>query len=130
MSSKKPAMTFDEYLATINEPENRKSLEEIVFWVRETYPQLELRIAWKQPMFTDHGTFIIGFSPAKNHLSIAPELATMEAFADTFKNEGIDHTKMFVRIPWSEPFNYDLLSRLIEHNITTKRDCTTFWRQK
>lgn len=28
-----------------------------------TYPELELRIAWNQPLFTHHGTYIIGSRP-------------------------------------------------------------------
>lgn len=33
--------------------------------ITETYPQLDTTVKWNQPMFTDHGTFIIAFSFAK-----------------------------------------------------------------
>ncbi|MGC2952001.1 iron chaperone, partial [Enterococcus faecium] len=43
--------------------------------ITETKPQLDTTVKWNQPMFTDHGTYIIAFSFAKNHFSIAPEKA-------------------------------------------------------
>jgi uncharacterized protein YdhG (YjbR/CyaY superfamily) len=44
-------------------------------------------------MFTDHGTFIIGFSVAKHHLAEKPEF-------DKIVKAGYDHTKELVRIRW------------------------------
>ena len=41
-------------------------------WVRLTYPELELCIAWNQSMFTHHGTHIIGFSAASKHMTMPP----------------------------------------------------------
>ncbi|MCQ4950818.1 hypothetical protein NE646_14380, partial [Bittarella massiliensis] len=45
------------------------------------FPDLTPKIAWNQPMFTDHGTFIIGFSAAKAHLAVAPERAGIQGSA-------------------------------------------------
>ena len=39
----------------------------------EKFPQLKEENKWNQPMFNDHGTFIIGFSIAKGHIAVAPE---------------------------------------------------------
>lgn len=71
---------FDEYLERIGDPRHRARIQEVLAWVAETFPELTPRIAWSQPMFTHHGTFIIGFSTAKNHLAIAPERAGLERF--------------------------------------------------
>lgn len=38
-------------------------MAEVLDWVAEHYPELELRIAWNQPLFTHHGTYIIGSRP-------------------------------------------------------------------
>ena len=54
--------TLDEYLATIPNDANRARMVDVLVWVGLTYPELELRIACNQPMFTHHGTYIIGFS--------------------------------------------------------------------
>ena len=64
--------TLDEYLATIPNDDNRARMLDILVWVGLTCPELELRIAWNQPMFTYHGTYIIGFSAASKHMAMAP----------------------------------------------------------
>ena len=119
---------FAEYLASIN-PEHRARTEEILGWVMERFPNLATRIAWNQPMFTDHGTFIIGFSVAKHHLAVAPERAVIERFPDEIAQAGYDHTKELVRIPWDSPVDYSLLEKLIEFNIADKAGYSSFWRK-
>ena len=64
--------TLDEFLATIPNDDNRARMVDVVVWVGLTYPELELRIAWNQAMFIHHGTYIIGFSAASKHMSVAP----------------------------------------------------------
>lgn len=80
-------------------------------------------------MFTDHGTYIIGFSMAKQHLSVAPEEFGMEHFADGIAQAGYSATKGLFRIKWKEPVNYELLGEMIEFNMIDKAECTTFWRK-
>jgi hypothetical protein len=60
---------FAEYLARIDNPQHRARTEEVLGWVTKKFPNLMPKIAWNQPMFTDHGTYIIGFSVAKHHLA-------------------------------------------------------------
>ena len=80
-------------------------------------------------MFTDHGTFIIGFSVAKQHLAVAPESAGINHFSDEIVQAGYDHTKQLVRIQWDSPVDFSLLEKMIEFNILDKADCSTFWRK-
>lgn len=120
---------FADYLAQIDNPQHRERTEEVLKWVAEKYPNMEQKIAWNQPMFTDHGTFIIGFSIAKQHLAVAPEKAGIDHFSDDIVQAGYDHTKQLVRIKWDGPVDYSLLERMIEFNIMEKADCTTFWRK-
>jgi len=120
---------FAEYLAGIGNPQHRARVEEVLGWVVKTFPQLVPKIAWNQPMFTDHGTYIIGFSVAKHHMAVAPERAGMLRFADEIVQAGYDHTKELVRMPWDRPVDYSLLEKMIAFNIADKADCTTFWRK-
>lgn len=64
---------FQTFIDDIPNPEHKQRVIEVLNHVSETFPQLQKRVAWSQPMFTDHGTFIIAFSLAKNiwrsHLS-------------------------------------------------------------
>lgn len=121
---------LDEYLATIPNDDNLARIVEVLNWVAEHYPELELRIAWNQPMFTHHGTYIIGFSAASKHMAMAPERATMIRFESVMRERGTDFGKMFARQPWNKPFDYELLYAFIQHQLTDKRDVTSFWRPK
>ena len=120
---------FVEYLTRIDNPQHRARAEEILGWVVKNFPNLMPKIAWNQPMFTDHDTFIIGFSVAKHHLAVAPEKKGISHFSDEIVHAGYDHTKELVRIQWTSPVNFSLLEKMIEFNIWDKTDCSTFWRK-
>lgn len=117
---------FIEYLSTIDNPDHLAQITTVLEWVCENYPNLDTRVAWKQPMFTDHGTFIVGFSVAKKHFSIATENA-IDEFREDIKNAGYDSGKKFIKIPFDTEVNYDLLKKLIDWNIENKKDINTFW---
>ena len=121
--------TFQPYLDKIDDETQLARVSEVLSWVGQTFPQLGKRIAWNQPMFTDHGTFIIGFSRAKGHLAVAPEYAALQKFSSELDAAGYNHTTMLFRIPWEKPVDYDLLRRIIEFNIADKAETTTFWRK-
>ncbi|WP_026690446.1 iron chaperone [Alteribacter aurantiacus] len=120
---------FPDFLAGIDDPIHRERTEEVLSWIKNNYPQLETEIKWKQPMFTDHGTFIIGFSVSKKHLAVAPESVTITHVEDEIVKAGYDYTKELIRIPWKAPVDYSLLEKMIEFNIKEKANCTTFWRK-
>ena len=120
---------FAEYLAHIDNPQNRARLEEVLNWVIKRFPSLETRIAWNQPMFTDHGTFIIAFSTAKKHFAVAPEKAGINRFSEEIIQVGYECGKELIRIPWYSPVDYSLLEKIIEFNISDKKECSTFWRK-
>ena len=119
---------FDAYLAKL-EKSQRPRMEEVLQWVHKEFPELSPRIAWNQPMFTAHGTFIIGFSSSKKHMSISPEVAGITHFSQKIEEAGYDHTKNILRIPWQSEINYDLLREMIQFNQLEKADYTDFWRK-
>ncbi|WP_080145477.1 iron chaperone [Marinilactibacillus piezotolerans] len=121
--------TFEEYLSTIDQIDQRDKMAHLLNWISETFPQLDQRIAWNQPNFTDHGTFIIGFSAAKQHISVAPETAALEKFSDMIEAAGYSATKMLFRIKQEQEIDYPLLEEIIQFNIEDKKDCTTYWRK-
>ncbi len=120
---------FAEYLSNIDDPQNRARMEEVLNHVAQCFPTLVPRIAWNQPMFTDHDTFIIAFSAAKKHFAVAPEKAGMNRFSEEIKQAGYDCGKELIRIPWEGPVDYSLLEKIIEFNISDKKECSTFWRK-
>jgi len=120
---------FEEYLGKIEDEAHQERVRTVLNWVQETFPQLEQRYAWNQPMFTDHGTFIIGFSVAKPHMAFAPEGPVMDEFAAQIAAAHYNPGKKFGRIKWTQDVDYDLLKQIIAFNIADKADCTTFWRK-
>ncbi|PJN66397.1 hypothetical protein PAEAM_00400 [Paenibacillus sp. GM1FR] len=121
--------TFAEFIARIDNPEHQARTEEVLNRVTEKFPNLKQKIAWNQPMFTDHETFIIGFSVSKQHLAVAPEKAGINRFSEEIIQAGYDHTKELVRMKWKQEIDFSLLERMIEFNIADKAECSTFWRK-
>lgn len=119
---------FEEFLAKITDAEQRARTKEVLDWVAGKYPELEPRIAWRQPLFTHHGTYIIGFSVAAKHLAVSPEQAGMVQFSQEIEQAGYGQGNMLFRILWSQSVNYDLLAKMIDFNCLDKADCKTFWR--
>ena len=120
---------FEEYLARVDDPQHRARVGGVLHWVMARFPDLAPKIAWNQPMFTHHGTYIIGFSVASHHLAVAPERAGIDRFSGEIAQAGYDHSKELVRIPWDRPVDFPLLERVIEFNIRDKAECSTFWRK-
>lgn len=119
---------FAEFLERIDTPQHRARMEDILSRIMEKFPNLVPTMKWNQPMFTDHGTYIIGFSTSKKHMAVSPEQAAMVRFSDEISKAGYDQTKEIIRIPWDYPVDYSLLEKMIEFNIMDKAGCTTFWR--
>jgi uncharacterized protein YdhG (YjbR/CyaY superfamily) len=120
---------FEDFLSKIENDQHRLRTKEILHWVQNQYPQLVPKVAWNQPMFTDHGTFIIAFSIARNHLAMTPEKAGISRFSIEIEKSGYTYSSMIVRIPWDKPVDYDLIRAMIEFNLEDKKDCMTFWRK-
>ncbi|RNF38123.1 iron chaperone [Planococcus salinus] len=120
---------FEHYLANMDDAEHRNRTEKVLAWVTETFPTLVPAIKWNQPVFSDHGTYIIGFSTAKKHLAVAPENAAIEHFSEEIAHTGYDCTKEIFRIKWNSPVDFTLLEKVIEFNRQDKADCSSFWRK-
>lgn len=106
----------------------RNRFEEVLGFIRDEYPELESVIKWNQPMFLHHGTFIIGFSCAKNYMSISLEKPTQDFFLDKIEEAGYKHTNNLFQIAWNENVHYDLLKEMIDKNMKDKEKMTSFWR--
>ena len=119
---------FEEFISGIDDSDHRERMEEVLSWVHDEYPNMERVVKWNQPMFTDHGTYIIGFSVAKKHMSVAPENKAIEEFGSALEEVGYVHTRQIFRIPWDREVDYALLKKIIEFNIEDKAGVETFWR--
>jgi len=88
-----------EYFKSID-PKQAKKIREIFKVIRDKFPQLELVIAWNQPMLKSGTEYVFGASVSKNHISIAPWGEVLEDFAPKFeKLEGVRVLKKTIAIP-------------------------------
>lgn len=113
--------SFDDFLKSIEEPDKREKLEMILNHIKEKYPHLKEEIKWNQPMFSDHGTFIIGFSIAKGHISVAPESVVIKLFEKEIEAAGYSHTRELFRIKWADEVDFELLDKIVAYNIEDKK---------
>ena len=120
--------SFETFLNAISEQNKKDRMEDILDHIKKKFPQLKEEIKWNQPIFSDHGTFIIGFSIAKGHISVAPESVVIDLFKEDIEKAGYNHTKELFRIKWTDEVDHDLLDKLIVYNIENKKDMTKFWR--
>lgn len=79
-------------------------------------------------MFTDHGTFIIAFSVAKNHISVAPEAKAIQKFKEQIEKSQYECSSMIFRIKFTQEIDFLLLEKIIEFNIIDKAEHSKFWR--
>ncbi|PXW92961.1 hypothetical protein DES38_10139 [Streptohalobacillus salinus] len=121
--------TIADFLATIEDEAKRERLVYLFDHIKTTFPTLESTIKWNQPMFIDHGTFIIAFSVSKQHMAIAPEAVTINAFSNQIQEAGYQAAKEIVRVKWKEPLDLQLIDAMIRYNIAEKKDTTSFWRK-
>lgn len=120
---------FEGYLEKIEDLTQQARVAEVLKWVMDKFPELKPKVAWNQPMFTEHGTFIIGFSASKQHMAVSPERAGIEHFSEEILKAGYEHSQQLMRIPWNKPVDFSLLKRMIVYNRLDKAECSTFWRK-
>lgn len=96
MKKRKPHAPI--FLSNFKNPILKFKLEPIFEQIQKEIPNLTVELKWNQPMFIMNGTFIIGFSVAKNHISIAPEAVTMAIFTNDIKAASYEATNNLFKI--------------------------------
>lgn len=96
MKKRKPHAPI--FFSNFKNPILKFKLEPIFEQIQKEFPNLTVELKWNQPMFIMNGTFIIGFSVAKNHISIAPEAVTMAIFTNDIKAANYEATNNLFKI--------------------------------
>ncbi len=120
---------FQAFLDRIDEPVKRERMREVLNFIKDQFPQLNGEIRWNQPMFTDHETFIIGFSVAKEHIAVSPEAVAIKLFKNEIKESKYTSTEKMFRIKWTDRVDWKLLRKIIAYNIEDKKETRSFWRK-
>lgn len=124
---KRPSeQAFEGYLSRITDHPHREEFLDVLDWVLTTYPDLVPVVKWNQPMFTHHGTFIIGFSTASKHFTIGPE--GLDEIMEVVTAAGYKTGTRTIKVPYGEPVKYEVIAAAIENNLEAKKDITSFWR--
>ena len=111
-SSKRHA-TPAEYFKNID-PKQAKKVREIIKLIKGKFPELELVIAWNQPMLKSGKEYVFGASVATHHILIAPWGDVLKTFAPKFeKLEGVRVNKKTIAIPNDWEVDVKLLHSMI-----------------
>lgn len=102
-------------------------LEEIINKISKQFPTLNLEIKWNQPMFILNKTFIISFSCAKNHISVAIEDIFLKKYTSEFKKNNYQMSLKLFKILNSSDVNFELLFKIIKDIIDYKKNYDKFW---
>lgn len=75
---------LEEYLASLTDPQ-KQQINTLIAIITATFTDLQLLIAYNQPMFTQNGTYVVGLSASSKHVSLNPFHETVVAsFASQF----------------------------------------------
>jgi uncharacterized protein YdhG (YjbR/CyaY superfamily) len=96
------------------DPKQAKKVREIIKVITSKFPELELVVAWNQPMLKSGSEYVFGASVATHHILIAPWGDVLKAFAPKFeKLEGVRVNKKTIAIPNDWEVNVKLLQSII-----------------
>jgi uncharacterized protein YdhG (YjbR/CyaY superfamily) len=89
-----------EYFKTVT-PTQAKTMKAIFKAITSKYPQLELVVAWNQPMLKYEKHYIFGISAATNHILIAPwNQEVLKKYAPKFKEFKVNKKTIALPNDW------------------------------
>src|SRR5712691_12250221 len=105
-----PARDVDEYLAGVPK-EARATLEKLRKTIRAAAPMASEVISYQMPMYKHHG-MLVGFAAFKNHCSIFPGSAVMDAHKEDLKR--YDTSKGTIRFQANKPLSATLVMKRVK----------------
>jgi uncharacterized protein YdhG (YjbR/CyaY superfamily) len=108
-----PARNVDEYLAGVPK-EARATLEKLRKTIKAAAPMASEVISYQMPMYKHHG-MVVGFAAFKDHCSIFPGAAVMDAYKEELKR--YDTSKGTIRFPANKPLPAALVKKLVKARI-------------
>jgi uncharacterized protein YdhG (YjbR/CyaY superfamily) len=114
-SSSKRFDTPAVYFKTL-EPLTAKKIKEIFSSITSTYSDLQLVMAWNQPMLKFGDQYILGISVSKNHLTIGPFNTD---FVKTFakKLEKLESNKKTFKVPLDWKVDGPLMRAIVKDRL-------------
>ena len=107
--------SLTEYYKSIT-PEQAKTVRAIMKTIQGKYPNLELVIAWNQPMLRDGTKYVFGISATKGYLLMAPwSTDVIEAFLPKLAEYKVN--KKTIQIPSDWDLDTKLLLQLVKARL-------------
>jgi uncharacterized protein YdhG (YjbR/CyaY superfamily) len=107
--------SVDDLFASLG-PDHARLARDIFAAIRKKYRDLELVVAWNQPMLKSGKDYVIGVSASKNHLTIGPwGTDVISEFRDELK--GFETNKKTFKVPLDWKVDARLLCRLVEYRL-------------
>lgn len=92
--------TLGQYLAP-HDAVKTKTVKAIFKAIKTKYPDLELVIAWNQPMLKKDGQYIFGVMVLKNHILMAPwSKDVLQKFASKLKDYEVNKKTIRIPVDW------------------------------
>jgi uncharacterized protein YdhG (YjbR/CyaY superfamily) len=113
MKKTAPAKNVDEYLAGVP-TEARAVLAKLRQTIKAAAPMASEVISYQMPMYKQHG-MVIGFAAFKDHCSIFPGSAVMDAHKQELKRYST--SKGTIRFPVNKPLPATLVKKLVRARI-------------
>ena len=114
-TSSKRFETPAEFYKSIS-PQQVKTIKAIFKVIKEKHPDLEVVIAWNQPMLKKDRHYLFGVSTATNHILIAPwNQDVLQAFAPNFADYKV--LKKTIQLPNDWPVDAKVLQSMITASI-------------
>ena len=112
---KRPAATFDEYIAIVPEP-GRTTLEKMRATIRSVAPDATETISYGLPTFKYRGRGLVAIAAFKKHCSLFPMSG---AVIDKFKGEleGFHTSKGTLQFPPDKPLSATLVKKIIKARV-------------
>jgi uncharacterized protein YdhG (YjbR/CyaY superfamily) len=107
--------TVDEYMATLS-PDRRGPMELLRRTIRAAAPDATEVITYKMPGFKSHGQFLVSYDAYKNHYSLFPGGAAVEALGDRIAPYLAGRGT--IRFPANQPIPTDLVTDIVKLRLT------------
>lgn len=92
--------------------DQRVGIRRLVDFVSTSYPQLDLVLAWNQPMFKIDGSYLIGFMPTQKHINLLTVTDTaITALASELA--GFRHGTRSISLPFDWSIDAQFINRVL-----------------
>lgn len=109
--------SVDDYLASL-EATKAKTLGAIIDLVLDTFPELEVKLAWNVPQIHRDGEYVFGVSALKKHLALAPwSESIIDDFRDRLEADGYVVKKNLFQIPDDWEIDRELVNDLVRARL-------------